>query len=107
VLGLVVCAVLAGDRSYVAIAEWAADADETTLAELGAGAAAPCESAFRRTLQNLDADALDDGVEVLQGALLLRPNPAPTDSVEGLAVGLRTRGFLARRRPRNACETST
>ena len=31
VVGLAVCAVLAGARSYVAIAEWAADADEATL----------------------------------------------------------------------------
>jgi hypothetical protein len=34
-----VCAVLAGARSYVAIAEWAADADEATLAELGVSGA--------------------------------------------------------------------
>ena len=61
-LGLAVCAVLAGARSYVAIAEWAADADEATLAELGVTGAVACESTFRRTLQALDADALDDAV---------------------------------------------
>jgi hypothetical protein len=44
ILGVVVCAVLAGARSFVAIAEWAADADDTTLADLGAGAVVPCES---------------------------------------------------------------
>jgi predicted transposase YbfD/YdcC len=60
VLGLAVCAVLAGARSFVAIAEWAAEADEPTLAELGVGSTVPCESTIRRTLQNLDADALDD-----------------------------------------------
>jgi predicted transposase YbfD/YdcC len=60
VLGIAVCAVLAGARSYVAIAEWAADADPVTLAELGGGPVAACESSFRRTLQRLDADALDD-----------------------------------------------
>jgi predicted transposase YbfD/YdcC len=55
-----VCAVLAGARSFTAIAEWAADADEQTLARLGMRRAVPSESTFRRTLQRLDADAFDD-----------------------------------------------
>jgi predicted transposase YbfD/YdcC len=62
VLGMAVCAVLAGARSFVAIAEWAADADAKTLAGLGVTGVVPCESTFRRTLQGLDADALDDRV---------------------------------------------
>jgi predicted transposase YbfD/YdcC len=57
---LAVCAVLAGARSFTAIAEWAADADEQTLTRLGASRAVPSESTFRRTLQRLDADAFDD-----------------------------------------------
>ena len=61
-LGLAVCAVLAGARSFVAIAEWAADADLETRAELGAGSVVACESTFRRLLQGMDADALDDAV---------------------------------------------
>ena len=60
ILGLAVCAVLAGARSFTAIAEWAADADAETLAELGVTGAVPSESTFRRTLQRLDADAFDD-----------------------------------------------
>jgi predicted transposase YbfD/YdcC len=60
ILGLAVCAVLAGARSFTAIAEWAADADTETLARLGVTGAAPSESTFRRTLQRLDADELDD-----------------------------------------------
>jgi predicted transposase YbfD/YdcC len=59
ILGLAVCAVLAGARSFTAIAEWAADADRSTLEALGITGVVPCESTFRRTLQNLDADALD------------------------------------------------
>ena len=59
ILGLAVCAVLAGARSFTAIAEWAADADQETLATLGAGKV-PSESTFRRTLQRLDADQFDD-----------------------------------------------
>jgi predicted transposase YbfD/YdcC len=60
ILGLAVCAVLAGARSFTAIAEWAADADAETLARLGAAGAVPSESTFRRTLQRLDADVFDD-----------------------------------------------
>jgi predicted transposase YbfD/YdcC len=60
ILGLAVCAVLAGARSFTAIAEWATDADAETLARLGATGAVPSESTFRRILQRLDADAFDD-----------------------------------------------
>ena len=60
VLGLAACAVLAGARSFVAIADWAADADHATLAQFGVWDAVPCESTFRRVLQGLDAQALDD-----------------------------------------------
>ena len=59
ILGLAVCAVQAGARSFTAIAEWAADADQGTRDALGITGVMPCESTFRRTLQHLDADALD------------------------------------------------
>jgi len=62
ILGLAVCAVLAGARSFTAIAEWAADADQGTREELGVTGVVPSESTFRRTLQRLDADALDNAV---------------------------------------------
>jgi hypothetical protein len=60
ILGMAVCAVLAGARSFTAIAEWAGDADEETRARLGVTGAVPSESTFRRTLQRLDADAFDE-----------------------------------------------
>ena len=60
ILSLAVCAVLAGARSFTAIAEWAADADQDTLRALGVAGAVPSESTFRRVLQRLDADAFDD-----------------------------------------------
>jgi predicted transposase YbfD/YdcC len=60
ILSLALCAVLAGARSFTAIAEWAADADQSTRDALGVTGVVPCESTFRRTLQNLDAGALDD-----------------------------------------------
>src|SRR5262249_10829801 len=61
ILGLAVCAALAGARSFTAIAEWAADADEATLAGLGVTGAVPSESTSGRPLQHLDADARDAG----------------------------------------------
>jgi DDE_Tnp_1-associated/Transposase DDE domain len=60
ILGLAVCAVLARARSFTAIAEWAADTDQVTRDALGVPGVVPCESTFRRTLQHLDADALDN-----------------------------------------------
>src|SRR6202035_269640 len=60
ILGLALCAVLAGARSFTAIAEWAADADQATRDALGVTGVVPCESTFRRTLQAMDADALDE-----------------------------------------------
>jgi predicted transposase YbfD/YdcC len=60
ILGLALCAVVAGARSFTAIAEWAADADTQTLRVLGVTGRVPSESTFRRTLQRLDADAFDD-----------------------------------------------
>jgi predicted transposase YbfD/YdcC len=60
ILGLALCAVVAGARSFTAIAEWAADADEQTLRVLGVTGRVPSESTFRRTLQRLDADGFDD-----------------------------------------------
>ena len=60
ILGLALCAVVAGARPFTAIAEWAADADEQTLRMLGITGVLPSESTFRRILQRLDADAFDD-----------------------------------------------
>ena len=60
ILGLALCAVVAGARSFTAIAEWAADADGQTLRMLGITGAVPSELTFRRILQRLDADAFDD-----------------------------------------------
>jgi predicted transposase YbfD/YdcC len=59
ILGIGVCAVLAGARSFVAIAEWARDLTPSVRARLGVGRVPPSESAIRRTLQALDPDMLD------------------------------------------------
>jgi len=59
VLSVAVCAVAAGARSFVAIAEWAADLPVEVAAALGIGAVPPSESAVRRLVQRLDPDRFD------------------------------------------------
>ncbi len=59
VLGPAVCAVLAGARSYVAIAEWAHDLPAGVRERLGIERDPPSESAFRRVLQAIDPHLLD------------------------------------------------
>jgi len=59
VLAVALAATLAGARSFVAIAEWAADAAPEVLARLGVTGVRPCESTFRRCLQRLAPDHLD------------------------------------------------
>ncbi len=59
ILTLTVCAVIAGAKSFVAIAEWAADAPPHLLTGLGARDGSPSESTFRRTLERINGDALD------------------------------------------------
>ena len=50
ILAVGIAAVAAGARSFAAIGQWAADADEDLLAALGSnGRSVPSESAIRRT----------------------------------------------------------
>ncbi len=58
VLGIALAARLAGARSFVAIAEWAADATPSMLAALGVSGPAPSESTIRRCLQLLAPDEM-------------------------------------------------
>jgi predicted transposase YbfD/YdcC len=62
VLALCACAVLAGARSFIAIAEWASDLTPPLHANLGIGRVPPCESTIRRVLQRVDPDELDKAV---------------------------------------------
>lgn len=77
ILGLAVCAVLAGARSFTAIAEWSADLPPTVRARLGIGRRSPCETTIRRVLQRLDPERFD---QVVSSWLADRrdPDPAPT-----------------------------
>jgi predicted transposase YbfD/YdcC len=59
VVTAVVCAVVAGYRSYTAIAEWVADVPDQTALVLGIAAdRRPSEAMIRRLLQALDPDLL-------------------------------------------------
>jgi hypothetical protein len=51
ILGLALCAVVAGARPFTAIAEWASDADEQTLSMLGLTGAVPLPGRPRRALR--------------------------------------------------------
>ncbi len=82
ILAVAAAAVLAGARSFAAIAEWAADTPQPIRAALGARRdvpdhwAVPAETTIRRTLARLDADALAGAV----GAWLAdRQRHAPGD----------------------------
>src|SRR5262249_59910499 len=91
-VGRAACGARAGARSFTAIAEWAADADEATLAGLGVTGAVPSEFTFRRTLQHLDADALDAAA----GAWAARRTLPPPGARRVLAVDGKTlRGSAA------------
>jgi hypothetical protein len=59
ILAVSVCAVTAGARSLVAIAEWAADLPAEVAQALALGASPPCESTIRRVLGQIDGDGLD------------------------------------------------
>jgi predicted transposase YbfD/YdcC len=83
VLGVAVCAVLAGARSLAAIGEWATDAPGQVLAALGTrrdpltGAfRPPTEATVRRVLAHVDPDALDRAI----GQWLTRQHPPPRAS---------------------------
>jgi predicted transposase YbfD/YdcC len=82
VLALAVCAVLAGARSYVAIAEWAHDLPLGVRIRLGltVARATPSESAIRRILQKLDPEALDRAVSNWLIARANLPTPDPAQS---------------------------
>jgi predicted transposase YbfD/YdcC len=105
ILGLAATAVLAGARSFAAVAEWAADAPQEVRAALGARRDAPdhftvpTEATIRRTLTRLDADVLASTI----GAWLAdrdrhrdRDRPGPATRRRAVAVdGQTLRGARA------------
>ena len=58
-LTVTVCAVAAGARTFVAVAEWVADLPAALADTVGTRGRCPSESTIRRTAQDIDADAFD------------------------------------------------
>jgi hypothetical protein len=58
-LTVTVCAVAAGARTFVAVAEWVADLPAVLADTVGTRGRCPSESTIRRTVQVIDADAFD------------------------------------------------
>src|SRR5450756_458183 len=75
-LTVVVCAMLAGARSYAAIGEWCADLDATDRRDLGFTGKVPGPVTIWRLLVRVDAVALDEGVCAWIRACLTRVNAA-------------------------------
>jgi DDE_Tnp_1-associated/Transposase DDE domain len=89
VLAIAAAAVLGGARSYAAVAEFAREVPQPTLARLGMWQrpystwwVAPSETTLRRVPQQVDADELD---RVVGGWLAEQPScaPAPDDGCDG------------------------
>lgn len=96
VLGVAVCAMLAGAKSYVAIAEWAHDLPKSVRVRLGIERVPPSETAIRRVLQAIDADLLDRTVSGWLAARAQRPERWPAIAVDGkTARGARAAGGRA------------
>ncbi len=94
VLAIAVCAMLAGARSYQAIAEWAADAPPRLRARLGLPGAVPDLATIWRVLTAVDPAALDAAVGAWVAAQLAgrrRPGTRVVVAVDGKTVrGART-----------------
>lgn len=83
VLSVAVCAVLAGARSYVAIAEWGHDLPAEVRTRLGIERNPPSESAIRRVLQAIEPHLLD---RTVCGWLASRASPSqrwPAIAIDG------------------------
>jgi hypothetical protein len=86
ILLITAAAVCTGARSFAAIGEWASDAPQRVLARLGVRYhrkqrryVPPDEATLRRTLQHVDAEAIDAAICAwLQERLIHRPQPKTT-----------------------------
>src|SRR2546429_1828045 len=88
VLAIAVCAVLAGARSYAAIAEWAADAPPRLRARLGVTRTVPDLVTIWRVLTAVDPAALDRALGAWVSARLAarRPGGQVVLAVDGKTV---------------------
>jgi predicted transposase YbfD/YdcC len=83
ILGVAVCAVLAGATSYVAVAEWAHDLPVVVRRRLRIERRPPSESTIRRFLQTIDPHLLDTTVSGWLAARGGSPQPWRAVAVDG------------------------
>jgi predicted transposase YbfD/YdcC len=105
-----VCAVLAGYRSYTAIAEWIADAPAATVAALGMDPhRRPSEAMIRRLLQSLDPDLLTAAVSGWPAGRVAtgQPSSRRAVAVDGKALRGSRSGDTAARHVLAACNHAT
>ena len=76
VLTAAVCAVAAGARSFVAVAEWVADLPTEIAAALGVDQRCPSESTIRRLIGRLDPDRFDTVIGAVVQAFVVAVAPA-------------------------------
>jgi predicted transposase YbfD/YdcC len=76
VLTVAICAVAAGARSFVAVAEWAADLPCDCAVVLGVDRRCPSESAIRRLIGRVDADRFDTVIGAFVQTLTAAVAPA-------------------------------
>src|SRR3954447_3721131 len=100
VVSAAVCAVLAGYRSYTAIAEWVGDVPAATALALGIDPdRRPSEAMIRRLLQALDPDLLTTtiGGRLAGRSATTQPVAQPAIAVDGTTLrGSRTTDTAAR-----------
>jgi predicted transposase YbfD/YdcC len=103
-----VCAVIAGSRSYTAIAEWVADLPVTTALALGITPnRRPSEAMIRRLLQALDAQLLTTAITVWLAGRAETPASRQAIAVDGKTLrGSRT-GDSTAQHVLAACDQST
>ncbi|HEX2418963.1 MAG TPA: transposase family protein [Micromonosporaceae bacterium] len=75
VLTAAVCAVAAGARSFVAVAEWVADLPTEIAAALGVDQRCPSESTIRRLIGRLDPDRFDTVIGAVVQAFVVAVAP--------------------------------
>ena len=76
VLTAAICAVAAGARSFVAVAEWAADLPSDLAVVVGVDRRCPSESAIRRLIGRVDADRFDTVIGAFVQTLTAAVAPA-------------------------------
>jgi predicted transposase YbfD/YdcC len=110
VVSAAVCAVLAGYRSYTAIAEWIADAPAATVAALGMDPhRRPSEAMIRRLLQALDPNLLTAAISGwLAGAVATaQPSSRRAVAVDGKTLRGSRYGDTAARHVMAALDQAT